>query len=216
MDEVAKYPTVTAEASAARASHSPVNFTIRNFIYCVLATIAIQGIALALFLPAVDIGPEPRFFTRLVEVQGLLDPCVPAAVRSPIFKLALDVDQVSERKRGPCAGGGPDATLRVSYRGIILAWGSVPRFCVDGRRSLRQRRRPSATVASVVATAEGFVLLEELRNMIRAEANAFGNVEFDVDGSLPGLGRLHCKTYWFQGEPTEALPPCSVHRTRGR
>jgi hypothetical protein len=114
--------------------------------------------------------------------------------------LSLDVDdQVSERKRGPCAGGG-DAMLRVSYHGIVLAWGRVPRFCVDGR-SLRRRR--SASVASVVATAQGFVMLEELRKMIRAETNAFGSVEFDVDGSLPGLGRLRCKTYLFQGEPTE-------------
>ena len=88
----------------------------------------------------------------------------------------------------------------------------MPRFCVDGR-SLQRRR--SASVASVVATAQGFVMLEEPRKMIRAETNAFGSVEFDVDGSLPGLGRLHCKTYLFQGEPTEALPPCSVQRTRG-
>jgi hypothetical protein len=96
----------------------------------------------------------------------------------------LDVDdQVSERKRGPCARGG-DAMLRVSYHGIVLAWGRVPRFCV-------------------VATAQGFVMLEELRKMIRAETNAFGSVEFDVDGSLPGLDRLRCKTYLFQGEPTE-------------
>ena len=71
------------------------------------------GTALALFLPPLDFSPEPQFFTRLVEVQGV-DPCVPEA-RSPIFELSLDVDQVSERKRGPCAGGG-DAMLRVSYQ----------------------------------------------------------------------------------------------------
>jgi hypothetical protein len=53
--------------------------------------------------------------------------------------------------------------LRVSYHGIVLAWGLVPRFCVDGR-SLRRRR--SASVASVVATVQGFVMLEELRKMI--------------------------------------------------
>ncbi|KAG0538741.1 hypothetical protein BDA96_03G262600 [Sorghum bicolor] len=100
--------------------------------------------------------------------------------------------------------------LRVSYHGVVLAWGRVPRFCVDGS-SLRRRR--SASVASVVATAQGFVMLEEMRQMIRAEINAFGSVVFDVDGSLPGLGRLRCKTFLFQGEPTEALPPCSIQRS---
>jgi hypothetical protein len=59
MDEVAKSQPPVAKASAARASHSPVNFTIRDFVYSLLLTIAILGTALALFLPPVDFGPEP-------------------------------------------------------------------------------------------------------------------------------------------------------------
>ncbi|CAL4974965.1 unnamed protein product [Urochloa decumbens] len=156
-------------------------------------------------MPAIHHDPKPRLFMRLVEAQGLA-PSVPE-VGSPVFDLAVEVDQVSESTRGPCAGGGDDdAMLRVSYyHGIILAWGRVPRFCIDGRGP----QGAGASVATLVATADGSVLREELRNMIRAEARLLGRAEFDVEGSLPGLGHLRCKTYLFQGEPTEPLPPCA-------
>ncbi|KAK3164956.1 hypothetical protein QOZ80_1AG0027030 [Eleusine coracana subsp. coracana] len=91
--------------------------------------------------------------------------------------------------------------LRVSYHGVILAWGNLPRFCVDGRSG------PSASVASVVATSQGSVLRAEMRNMIHAKTQALGKAEFD-----PGLGRLRCKTYLFQGEQVDALPPCTVQK----
>ncbi|KAI4988802.1 hypothetical protein ZWY2020_036119 [Hordeum vulgare] len=196
---------------AAGAYHSSsASTTIMDVVYCVLANIVIYGTALALFLPAANYNPEPRLFIRLVKAQGL-DPCVPETeVRSPTFELAVDVGRVSESRRGPCAGGG-DAMLRVSYRGVILAWGGVPRFCVDGRCL----QGASAGVATVVATAEGLVLRQELRNRICAETCALGRAEFDVEGSVPGLGHLRCKTYLFQGDPTEALPPCSFHEGPG-
>ncbi|XBI82413.1 hypothetical protein VPH35_091102 [Triticum aestivum] len=180
---------------AAGAYHSSsANLTIMDLFYALLLTIVILGTALALFLPAANYDPKPRLFIRLVEAQGL-DPCVPETeVRSPTFELAVDVGRVSESRRGPCAGGG-EAMLRVSYRGKILAWGGVPRFCVDGRCL----QGPSASVATVVATAEGLTY-------------ALGRAEFDVEGSVPGLGHLRCKTYLFQGDPTEALPPCSFHK----
>ncbi|KAL6651029.1 hypothetical protein ACP70R_009954 [Stipagrostis hirtigluma subsp. patula] len=145
----------------------------------------------ALLMPATnkEHAPDPLLFIRLVEAEGL-DPRAPEA-RSPVFRLAVDVHGVPERTRGPCAGGGDDAMLRVSYHGVILAWGGVPEFCVDGERM----HGPNATAASVVATAEGSVLREELRNMIHAETQALRSAEFDVQGELPGLGHLRCKTY---------------------
>jgi hypothetical protein len=53
------------------------------------------------------------------------------------------------RRRGRHAAG-------LVPHGVILAWGSVPQFCID-----------SGSVASVVATAEGSVLRKELRNLVR-------------------------------------------------
>lgn len=186
---------------------SSANSTIMDLVYAFLLSIVILGTVLSLFLPVANYNPEPRLFIRLVDAQGL-DPCVPATeVRSPTFELAVDVGWVRESRRGPCAGGG-DAMLRVSYRGMILAWGGVPRFCVDGRCL----QGPSGSVATVVATAEGLVLQQELRNKICAETYALGRAEFDVEGSIPGLGHLRCKTYLFQGDPTEALPPCSFQK----
>lgn len=106
-------------------------------------------------------------------------------------------------------GGEEDATLRVSYRCVILAWGSVPGFTIDGKR----QGRSVAGVVTVRATAEGSVVRDVMRNMIRAEQEAFGRAEFDVDGVVPGLGdRLRCKTYLLQDEPTLALSPCSVKK----
>jgi hypothetical protein len=35
--------------------------------------------------------------------------------------------------------GGGDAMLRVSYRGVILAWGGVPRFTIDVRPAGTER-----------------------------------------------------------------------------
>ncbi|OEL13782.1 hypothetical protein BAE44_0025200 [Dichanthelium oligosanthes] len=72
--------------------------------------------------------------------------------------------------------------LRVSYRGIILTWGSVPRFCIDGRWL---RQGASSSVATVVAKAEGSVVREEIRNLIWADQRAFGKAELDVDGEIP-------------------------------
>lgn len=61
---------------------------------------------------------------------------------------------------------------------------------------------PSVSAVSMVATSEGSVL----QAVIRAETQAFGKLEFDVEGELPGFARL----YLFQGEPMDVLPPCSV------
>ncbi|CAL4962306.1 unnamed protein product [Urochloa decumbens] len=192
-------------AKAARASRSSGEPTIMDFVYSILLSIVILVSAHIFLMPVavpVHNNLEPRLFIRLVEAEGL-DPCV-REVSSPVFDLAVEVDQVSESKQGPWAGGGDDAMLRVSYRGVILAWGMVPRFCIDGRSP----QGPEASVATLLATAEGSVLREEMRNLIRAEICALGRAEFDVEGNLPGLGHLRCKTYLFQGEHTEPLPPC--------
>lgn len=169
-------------------------------MWTVLAIIVLQ------FMAAWDGNPDPRLFVRLVGVVqglGLDDPSV-----SPVFQLAVDVDMIKEEfmfQGQPIHAGGGDARLRVSYRGVILAWGSVPRFVI--RHKLLGRS--AANVATVVAKAEGSVVREEMRNLIRAELRALGRAEFDVEGELPGFaGRLHCKTYLFEDEPTEGLPPC--------
>uniref|UniRef100_K3XQK0 Uncharacterized protein n=2 Tax=Setaria italica TaxID=4555 RepID=K3XQK0_SETIT len=161
-----------------------------------------------------DSTPPPRLFVRLVAVEGLGlgvdDQCAP-----PVFELAVDVGRIPEEAfhRGPLDVGGGGAMLRVSYRGVILAWGGVPLFTIDVRRL----GRSAEGVGTVVAKAEGSVVRQEMRNMIRAELQAFGRAEFDVDGELRSLGgHLHCKTYLFEGEgegeATEALPPCWVQK----
>ncbi|CAL4948380.1 unnamed protein product [Urochloa decumbens] len=158
-----------------------------------------------------DSTPDPRLFVRLVAAQGLgvNDQSAPPP---PTFELAVDVDRIPEEAsyRGALDVGGGGAMLRVSYRGAILAWGTVPRFTIDVRRL----GRSASGVATVVARAEGSVLRREMRDMIRAELRAFGRVEFDVDGGkVPSLGgHLRCKTYLFRGEPTLALPPCWVQK----
>jgi hypothetical protein len=92
---------------------------------------------------------------------------------------------------------------------VILAWGSVPRFTIDGKR----QGRSAAGVATVRAKAEGSVVRDVMRDIIRAEQEALGRAEFDVDGELPGLGgRLRCKTYLLEDESTMALPPCTVQK----
>ncbi|CAO2165785.1 unnamed protein product [Urochloa humidicola] len=162
------------------------------------------------FRAGFDNTPDPRLFVRLVAVQGL-GLRADAQQAPPAFELAVDVDRIPEETfyRGPLDVGGGGSMLRVSYRGVILAWGAVPRFTIDVKRL-----GPRADgVATVVATAEGSVLRREMRDMIRAEQRAFGWTEFDVDGELPGLGgHLRCKTYLFRGEPTKALPPCWVQK----
>ncbi|RLM93075.1 hypothetical protein C2845_PM08G20800 [Panicum miliaceum] len=157
MDGAAEYRPLAAEAAGAGASHSSAELTIMELFCCILLSFATVFITQALFMAAArSDDPEPRLFIRLVAAQGLDPPGVALAdVRSPIFELAVEADRVPEGKRGPCAGG-RDAMLRVSYHGVILAWGSVPQFCID-----------SGSVASVVATAEGSVLREELRNLVR-------------------------------------------------
>ncbi|CAO2178946.1 unnamed protein product [Urochloa humidicola] len=209
--EAAEYRPLPAKAAGASRS-SCERLMIMDFVYSFLLSMVILAIAHVFFMPVaapvpvpVHNDPEPRLFIRLVEAEGL-DPCV-QEVSSPVFHLAVEVDQVSESKRGPCAGGGEDDMLRVSYRGVILAWGKVPRFCIDGRSP----QGPDAGMATtLLAMAEGSVLREEMRNLIRAEICALGKAEFDVEGSLPGLGHLRCKTYLFHGEPTEPLPPCHL------
>ncbi|KAF8759452.1 hypothetical protein HU200_010500 [Digitaria exilis] len=161
-------------------------------------------------MAGMDDTPDPRLFVRLVAAQGLGadGPCAP-----PVFELAVDVDRIPEAAlyRGPIHVGGGGAMLRVSYRGVILAWGAMPEFTID----VRVLGRSAEGVATVVATSEGSLVRQEMKNMIIAEQQAFGSAEFDVEGELPGLGgHLHCKTYLFQGNETEAPPPCWVQKKR--
>jgi hypothetical protein len=81
--------------------------------------------------------------------------------------------------------------LRVSYHGMILAWGHVPWFCVDGSLT-------GHDVVTVEAKAEGALLREEVGCLVQGELRVEGKAEFDVEGEVAGLGYLRCKTFLFK------------------
>uniref|UniRef100_J3L2G2 Uncharacterized protein n=2 Tax=Oryza brachyantha TaxID=4533 RepID=J3L2G2_ORYBR len=159
----------------------------------------------------------PHFFLRIVGVEGL-DPSAASSptadadhVAPPAFRLAIDVAGVREGYAA-CVGGNCPSMLRVSFHGMVLAWGAVPPFCIDGKQ-LRQQGRDGAAdgVAAVYARAESAVLREELHGMIRSEQHIMGKVNFDVDGYVARLGYLRCKTHFFEGEQSP-LYSCEVRK----
>ena len=56
--------------------------------------------------------------------------------------------------------------LRVSYHGMILAWGRVPWFCVEGSPT---EDGGVDDVVTVEAKAEGAVLREEVSCLVQGE-----------------------------------------------
>ncbi|CAL4974969.1 unnamed protein product [Urochloa decumbens] len=103
-----------------------------------------------------------------------------------------------------CYGGG-DSMLRVSYHDMILAWGRVPSFCVDGEGSVNG-------VVTVEANAVSAALREEVRGLLRSELRIVGKVEFDVEGDVIGVGHLRCKTFLLEGKGDESNKgQCLVH-----
>ncbi|CAO1945366.1 unnamed protein product, partial [Urochloa humidicola] len=139
---------------------------------------------------------RPHFFIRLVGVEGL-SPGTSSPV-PPVFHLAIDADGVSQCYHS--CNGGKNSMLRISYHDMILAWGHVPSFCIDGDRS----------VATVDAKVEAAVLREEVRGLIQSEQHVVGKAEFDVEGEVAGLGYLHCKAVLLQGNDKESKAPCQV------
>ncbi|CAL4955382.1 unnamed protein product [Urochloa decumbens] len=149
-----------------------------------------------------NITHRPYIFTRLVG-KGGLDPAA-SPPTSPSFQLAFDVDGVSPGYRA-CSGGG-SSWLRVSYHGMILAWGQMPYFCIDGCRQ-------STNVAIFEAKAEASVLREEVRNLFLNEIHVFGRIEFDVEGEVEGLGHLRCKFFILEDKaPDVPKSLCLVQR----
>ncbi|KAL6614823.1 hypothetical protein ACP70R_037093 [Stipagrostis hirtigluma subsp. patula] len=118
-----------------------------------------------------------NLFIRLVGVEGL-DPRA-SQPAPPAFHLAIDAEGGSQYYRA--CNGGESSMLRVSYHGMILAWGQVPHFCVDGGQS-RDR------VATLQAKAEAAMLRKEVRSLIWSEQQVVGKAEFDVEGDVVGLG----------------------------
>ncbi|CAO1948136.1 unnamed protein product [Urochloa humidicola] len=137
---------------------------------------------------------RPGLSIRLVGVEGIDDPSVSPAspVAAPAFHLAVDAERVPPRCYHACYGGG-DSMLRVSYHDMILAWGRVPSFCVDGGEGSVDG------VVTVEAKAESAALREEVRGLLRSELRVVGKVEFDVEGDVIGVGHLRCKTFLFEG-----------------
>uniref|UniRef100_A0A0D9V3N5 Late embryogenesis abundant protein LEA-2 subgroup domain-containing protein n=1 Tax=Leersia perrieri TaxID=77586 RepID=A0A0D9V3N5_9ORYZ len=146
----------------------------------------------------------PDLFLRLVGVEGL----DPGGSSSPAFHLAIEVEQVQEGYQS-CFGGDRLSMLHVSYHGIILAWGAVPNFCIDGKRLAQQWQ---SVVVTVDAKAERAVLREELRDLVWNERHIAGKVDFDVEGYVMGLGYLRCQTPFFEGNPTSTLYSCAISR----
>ncbi|CAL4948399.1 unnamed protein product [Urochloa decumbens] len=141
--------------------------------------------------------PRPNLFIRLEGVEGL-NPCA-SPPAPPAFHLAVDADRIP-----PCyryCSGGSNSMLRVSYHGMILAWGHVPWFCVESS--------PTCTcvdgVVTVEAKADGAVLQEEVRSLVQGEMHVLGKAEFDVEGEVAGLGYLRCKTLLLKGNATERI-----------
>lgn len=90
--------------------------------------------------------------------------------------------------------------LRVSYHGMLLAWGNVPTFSVCGG------------VATVEAKDEAVLLREEVRALIQSEQHVVGKAQFDVEGEVAGLGYLHCKAFLLQNNAIKGSKgPCQVH-----
>jgi hypothetical protein len=93
---------------------------------------------------------------------------MPAVKREPdLFRLDPVIHVVTS------GGGSDDHMLCVSYRGVVLAWGAVPRFTISHR--LLGRR--ATGVVTVVATTDGFVLREDMWKLIRAEQQALSRVD---------------------------------------
>ncbi|RLM91332.1 hypothetical protein C2845_PM08G20730 [Panicum miliaceum] len=110
--------------------------------------------------------PPPNLFIRLEGVEGL-DLCT-SPPAPPAFHLTVDADWIPAHYRY-CSGGG-NSMLRVSYHGMILAWGRVPWFCVEGSPT----DDGVDDVVTVEAKAEGAVLREEVRCLVQGELQVVG------------------------------------------
>ncbi|TVT99859.1 hypothetical protein EJB05_54746, partial [Eragrostis curvula] len=136
---------------------------------------------------------QPNLFIRLAGVEGLDPGASPPS--PPTFHLVVDADGVSPYYES-CNGGG-SSMLRLSYHGMILAWGDVPWFCIRGSRG------STDGVVTVEAKAEAAALREDVRDLVWSEQHVVGISEFDVEGEVEGLGYLHCKTFLlFRGNTT--------------
>ncbi|CAL4962323.1 unnamed protein product [Urochloa decumbens] len=148
-----------------------------------------------------DMGPPPNLVIRLEGVEGLDDPG--ASPSEPLaFHLAVDARGVPQHYHA-CGGGGT-SMLRVSYHGMILAWGHVPWFWIRGGRS------SNSLATTVIAKAEGAVLREDVRGLVLSEKHVWGKAEFDVEGEVARLGYLRCKAFLFEGKAEEAKATCQV------
>ena len=179
---------------------------LKCFYVPIVTMILAFTVLVFIVLPIIDRPPAPVFSVRLVGVEGLdhPDPChqlqSAAPAVPPVFDLAVDVGGVPPRYRACGGGGGDDTVLRVSYRGIILAWGCVPSFCIDGGEHGRARADGVVVVRAEAGACAA--IRDGLRNLIWTERRVLGKVDFDVEGNLgkvSRLGNLHFKVASFEG-----------------
>lgn len=187
----------------------------RIFFYTGILTGVIFVIVLRAYVTS---RTTPNLYLRIVGVEGL-DPGASSppghGAPPPAFHLAVDVSGVREGYTA-CVGGmhgWRSSLLRVSYHGMVLAWGIVPSFCIDGQR-LRPGGGAASNVAAVYAVAAESAVLreEELHGMVRTEQHVTGKVDFDVEGHVAGLGYLKCKTPFFEGEHKSVVYSCGVYQ----
>ncbi|KAF0920061.1 hypothetical protein E2562_032752 [Oryza meyeriana var. granulata] len=127
------------------------------FITC-LVLFAITTVLLAEYICR---PPNPTPFLVLASADGL---DTGASSTAPELRLQMGVVGLTQYYH-TCAGGDGSA-LQVSYHGMAIAMGSVPRFCIHGKRAGGEQANG---VVTVVASAEGTLVREELRSLMRSE-----------------------------------------------
>ncbi|KAF8775707.1 hypothetical protein HU200_004315 [Digitaria exilis] len=124
--------------------------------------------------------PKPNLFIRLEGVEG--STCV---TRHLLHQLSISSSmQTGYRRATGTAVEAGNSMLRVSYHGMILAWGHVPWFCVEGRPT----ENAIDGVVTVEAKADGVELREEVRNLVQSELDVVGKAEFEVEGEVEWIG----------------------------
>ncbi|KAJ1284577.1 hypothetical protein BS78_03G215400 [Paspalum vaginatum] len=140
---------------------------------------------------------------RLQGVEGLDTDASPTP--PPTFHFAVDAGWIPPHYRY-CSGGG-NSMLRVSYHDMVLAWGHVPWFCVEGGQV---DGGAVDGVVTVEAKAEAAVLREEVRRLVMSDLHLVGKAQFAVQGEVTGLGYLRCEIFLFQGNATIQSSLCLI------
>ncbi|KAL6856893.1 hypothetical protein ACP4OV_018275 [Aristida adscensionis] len=150
---------------------------------------AVVGVALVAAATVCSLADQAReataFHMELAGVEGL---DAAAAAMSPAFGLRVRAENAHRGLLWPrCYDGGE---VVVSYSGVALAWGGVPRFCVE-------RRRAPAEL-TVVPWGRGVGLSEDLRRRLDSERRA-GGAKITVDMKVFDHGHVARSSPYHHG-----------------